>query len=158
MNRRVNCGLRPPRAAGAAHTAPASAAATARRENSRAHGRRLAAFALAFVCAAATAPRAQDVASLAAGGTARSGAKGRAAESRPVGGVRRIASLRSTDGAAGGSRVVVTSDSALDDYTAYREGSRFYVLIPRADASAVASAVSGGTGFTDARVERRGAD
>ena len=159
MNRQVNRGPQPPRAAESANTVPAAAVATARRKNARAHGRRLlAAFSLAFVCAAATATRAQDVASHAPGGASRPGAKGRAAEARPAGGVRRIASLRSTGGAAGGSRVVVTSDSALDDYAAYREGARFYLLIPRADASAVSSAVSGGTGFTDARVERRGAD
>ncbi|MCA1616971.1 MAG: carbohydrate binding family 9 domain-containing protein [Acidobacteria bacterium] len=116
------------------------------------------AFALAFLCAAANTAGAQGVASLAANGAARPGAKGRAAESRPAGGVRRIASLRAADGAAGGSRVVVTSDSALDGYTSYREGARFYVLVPRADASAVSSAVAAGDGFADARVERRGAD
>jgi hypothetical protein len=110
-----------------------------------------AAFALAFFCALA-APhsahaqqRAERLANL--GDAAAKGTP--VAESRPRS-PRRIASVR-----AAGPRVVVTSDSPLDDYTAYRAGARFHVLIPRADASALSQDLSG-AGPAGARVERRG--
>ncbi|MGH9971629.1 MAG: HEAT repeat domain-containing protein [Pyrinomonadaceae bacterium] len=52
-----------------------------------------------------------------------------------------------------GSRVVVVSDSALNDYEAYKRGDRFYVKLPAAN---LASAQSGfrGTGFEDAQVQK----
>jgi hypothetical protein len=69
--------------------------------------------------------------------------------------VRHLASLRGVE-TADGWRVVVTSDSALDDYTASREGSRFIVRIPRADASAISNSMGGA--FVATSVEQQGAD
>ena len=69
---------------------------------------------------------------------------------------RRLASVRVfADGA--GSRVRIDSDSPLDDYTAHRVGSRFHVLIPRADSSDISRNFTA-AGFADARVEQRGGD
>jgi hypothetical protein len=137
------CGVRSPLG-----VCPAATNFTARK------GRGLTAFALAFLCALAATPGAgaQQLARLANGGPTTKGA----AEARPGPSRRRIASVRSVGGPAG-SRVVVTSDSVLDDYTAYRAGSRFHVLIPRADASAVSQNLSA-AGLADTRVERRGED
>lgn len=70
--------------------------------------------------------------------------------------VRHLASLRSNE-IPEGTRVSVTSDSSLDDYTAYRDRDRFHVLIPRAELSAAITNLRG-RGFTDIQVERRGAD
>ncbi|HVG28590.1 MAG TPA: DUF5916 domain-containing protein [Pyrinomonadaceae bacterium] len=69
--------------------------------------------------------------------------------------LRRLASLRGGE-TLDGWRVVVTSDSSLDGYAAYREGPRFVVRIPRADASAVLNSVGGA--LAGARAEQRGAD
>ncbi|HEX5706424.1 MAG TPA: DUF5916 domain-containing protein [Pyrinomonadaceae bacterium] len=72
--------------------------------------------------------------------------------------VRRLASLRGAE-TGDGSRVTVTSDAALSDYSAYREGGRFYVVLPRASASfAPSSLPTEGRAYTDARFERRGED
>src|SRR5687768_12477026 len=49
---------------------------------------------------------------------------------------------------AGGSRVSVFSDSALNDYEAFRRGDRFYVRIPLADFVA-ARPTFRGDGFDD---------
>lgn len=70
--------------------------------------------------------------------------------------VRRIAPLRSAD-VPEGSRVTITSDSSLDDYTAYRSLDRFHVLIPQAQLSSAINNLRG-RGFTDVQIERRGAD
>jgi hypothetical protein len=70
--------------------------------------------------------------------------------------VRRIAPLRSTD-VPEGSRVTITSDTSLDDYTAYRSLDRFHVLIPQAQLSSAVNTLSG-RGFTNLQVEHRGAD
>ena len=56
-----------------------------------------------------------------------------------------------------GSSLTIVSDSALNDYSAYRSGDRFYVLIPAADASRVANGLRG-RGFADVRAQKRGAD
>ncbi len=56
-----------------------------------------------------------------------------------------------------GSSITIVSDSALNDYSAYRSGERFYVLIPGADASRVVSGLRG-RGFTDVRAQKRGND
>ncbi|HEX8136725.1 MAG TPA: DUF5916 domain-containing protein [Pyrinomonadaceae bacterium] len=58
---------------------------------------------------------------------------------------------------AEGSRVQVVSDLPLSDYSAYRDGDRFNVLIPEASAEYLQSELSG-PGFTDVRVEQRGDD
>ena len=52
-----------------------------------------------------------------------------------------------------GSRVTVLSDSALNDYEAYRRGARFYVKIPAADFGADVPNLSG-AGFEDVRVQK----
>ena len=56
---------------------------------------------------------------------------------------------------AEGSRVVVTGDSSLDDYEAFRRGERFYVRIPSADFVA-ASPRFQGQGFEDVQVQKVG--
>ncbi|MCA1817705.1 MAG: carbohydrate binding family 9 domain-containing protein, partial [Acidobacteria bacterium] len=107
---------------------------------------------------AAPRARAQQLARLSddkdktAGAGASAAARG--AESRPTGS-RRVVGMRG-GGTPNGWRVVVTADSALDDYAARREGSRFVVTLPRADAAAVAGSVGGS--LAAARVEQRGAD
>jgi HEAT repeat protein len=58
---------------------------------------------------------------------------------------------------AQGSRVTIKSDNPLNDYSAYRSGDRFYVVLPRADASAIARG-GGGKGYSDMQVQQRGSD
>jgi Domain of unknown function (DUF5916)/Carbohydrate family 9 binding domain-like len=157
----------PPRVAAA--KARGCARARAVRVGTRRGGgrRRLRAFAAAFLCAAlcgasARTASAQQVASL--GGASKAGASKAGTstprtpaaprEARPE---RRLASVRAGD-APEGSRVVVTSDSPLDDYTARRSGDRFHIRIPRADARAVSAALAPARGYTGARVEQSGAD
>ena len=55
---------------------------------------------------------------------------------------------------ARGSRMTITSDEALNDYSAYRSGDRFYVELPNANAATAARAA--GKGFSDMQVQRRG--
>lgn len=54
-----------------------------------------------------------------------------------------------------GSRVTVVSDSALNDYEAFRRGDRFYVRIPLADFTAGKPAFRG-DGFEDVQVQKVG--
>jgi hypothetical protein len=54
-----------------------------------------------------------------------------------------------------GSRITITSDGALNDYSAYRSGDRFYVEIPSAEAPRLLSNLRG-RGFDDVRVQKRG--
>jgi hypothetical protein len=56
-----------------------------------------------------------------------------------------------------GSRVTVTYNAPLSDYSAYRRGDRFVVVIPKADAPRVRSNLRG-RGFDGVQVERRGED
>ena len=71
---------------------------------------------------------------------------------------KRLVPVRVTD-TAEGSRVTLASDASLDDYSAYLEGGRFHVLIPKADAAAATmSGEIAGRGFTAARIERRTGD
>ena len=81
---------------------------------------------------------------------------------------RRLVPVRVSD-TADGSRVTLASDASLDDYSAYRAGGRFYVLIPRAETTEPPGEIGGeigggsggisgavkGRGFTRARLERR---
>ncbi len=67
---------------------------------------------------------------------------------------KRIVPVRVTE-TTDGSRVTVASDAALDDYSAYRAGTRFNVLLPGADAAPQASGEIAGRGFRAARLERR---
>jgi HEAT repeat protein len=66
-----------------------------------------------------------------------------------------IVKMSSSD-APGGSKVTIASDAALNDYSAYRSGDRFYVVIPQANAK-VGGGVRG-RGFEGAQVQRRGQD
>src|SRR5207253_4250988 len=74
---------------------------------------------------------------------------------------KNIASVRSLD-TSDGSRVMITSDVPLNDYSAYWGGDRFYVVIPDADiiyqnAQTLQSSLRG-QGFQDVRIEKRGND
>lgn len=64
---------------------------------------------------------------------------------------KRITSLQIGE-AAEGSRVTIVSDSALNDYEAFRRGDRFYVRIPLADFSAAQPSLRG-DGFDDVQVQ-----
>ncbi len=54
-----------------------------------------------------------------------------------------------------GARVTIVSDSALNDYEAFRRGDRFYVKIPIADLAAAMPSLHG-NGFEDMRAQRVG--
>ncbi len=58
---------------------------------------------------------------------------------------------------ARGSSVTIRSDTPLNDYSAYRSGDRFYVVIPKANANALPKGASG-RGFSDMQVQQRGND
>ncbi|MDQ5844237.1 MAG: hypothetical protein M3539_02965 [Acidobacteriota bacterium] len=64
---------------------------------------------------------------------------------------KRITSLQIGE-AAEGSRVTIVSDSALNDYEAFRRGDRFYVRIPLADFAAAQPSFQG-DGFDDVQVQ-----
>ncbi len=55
-----------------------------------------------------------------------------------------------------GSRQTIKSDDSLNDYSAYRSGDRFYVVLPKAAAGAVSK--SAGKGYSDMQVQQRGDD
>jgi hypothetical protein len=67
-----------------------------------------------------------------------------------------LAPLRQEE-APDGSRVTITYNTPLSDYSAYRRGDRFVVVIPRADAPRVRSNLRG-RAFDGVQVERRGDD
>jgi hypothetical protein len=71
---------------------------------------------------------------------------------------KRITSLESDD-APGGATITITADTVLNDYSAFRSGDRFVVIIPRADADAQ-TRMSGmrGRGFEDGQTIREGAN
>ncbi|HEY6190365.1 MAG TPA: hypothetical protein VIW80_22125 [Pyrinomonadaceae bacterium] len=56
-----------------------------------------------------------------------------------------------------GSRVTITYNEPLSDYSAYRQGDRFVVVIPQADAPRVRQNMRG-RGFDGMQVEKRGDD
>ncbi len=56
-----------------------------------------------------------------------------------------------------GSSVTIRSDTPLNDYSAYRSGDRFYVVIPKASANSMPRGASG-RGFADMQVQQRGND
>ncbi|MCA1630212.1 MAG: hypothetical protein LC774_07740, partial [Acidobacteria bacterium] len=68
---------------------------------------------------------------------------------------KRITPLRASDSAQG-SRVTIISDGELNDYSAYRSGDRFIVVIPQAQGGGGEGAR--GRGFEGAQVSRRGND
>ncbi|HWN11294.1 MAG TPA: hypothetical protein VNO50_18810 [Pyrinomonadaceae bacterium] len=67
---------------------------------------------------------------------------------------KRVTALQLGD-APEGARVTIVSDSALNDYEAFRRGDRFYVKIPLADFSAATPSFHG-NGFEDVRVQKVG--
>src|SRR5947207_2469752 len=67
---------------------------------------------------------------------------------------KRITGLTLGD-AAEGSRVTIFSDSALNDYEAFRRGDRFYVKIPLAEFTSVPPHCCA-NGFEDVQVQRVG--
>ncbi|HEX8919848.1 MAG TPA: hypothetical protein VF766_00125, partial [Pyrinomonadaceae bacterium] len=67
-----------------------------------------------------------------------------------------LAPLRK-DEAPDGSRVTITYNEPLSDYSAYRSGNQFVVVIPKADAPRVSSGLRG-RGFEGVQVEKRGDD
>ncbi|MGB8509241.1 MAG: hypothetical protein WCD76_12710, partial [Pyrinomonadaceae bacterium] len=69
---------------------------------------------------------------------------------------KRVFISRSSDSGQG-SRQTIKSDNPLNDYSAYRSGDRFYVVLPKADADALPKG-GGGRGFSDMQVQRRGND
>ena len=58
---------------------------------------------------------------------------------------------------AEGSRVTITSNEDLKDYSAFRSGNRFYVVIPNADAPLAQSDLRG-RGYEDMQVQKKGND
>ena len=69
---------------------------------------------------------------------------------------RGLSQLRS-DEAAEGSRVTITYNEPLSDYSAYRSGNQFVVVIPKADAPRIRNGLRG-RGFEGVQVEKRGDD
>ena len=68
---------------------------------------------------------------------------------------KRLTPLRTSE-TADGSRATITSDGELNDYSAYRSGDRFIVVVPQAEGTSGGGAR--GKGFEGAQVERRGKD
>ena len=66
---------------------------------------------------------------------------------------RRVIVGRGSD-TANGSRTTITADDSLNDYSAYRSGDRFYVVLPKSAAGAVSK--GSGKGYTDVQVQQRG--
>ena len=56
-----------------------------------------------------------------------------------------------------GSHVTITANAPLNDFSAYRSGNHFFVVIPEADVPRLASA-SRGRGFDDVQMQKRGTD
>jgi hypothetical protein len=72
-------------------------------------------------------------------------------------GRKSLTPLRATD-TAEGSLVMTTSDAPLNDYSSYRSGDRFVVVILRANAPRAFNANLRGSGFEDVKVYQRGND
>lgn len=66
---------------------------------------------------------------------------------------KRVVGVRSSD-TGNGSRVTITADDTLKDYSAYRSGDRFYVVLPKAAAGARGG--GSGKGYSDMQVQQRG--
>jgi hypothetical protein len=69
---------------------------------------------------------------------------------------RLLTPLRVSD-TADGSRVTITSNQELMDYTAYRSGDRFIVVIPNTEMSSLRQVLAG-RGFIGTELSRRGKD
>src|SRR4051812_32155055 len=88
-------------------------------------------------------------------GTAASAQRGKNDNASQRGGSssRRVIVGRGSD-TANGSRTTITADDSLNDYSAYRSGDRFYVVLPKSAAGAVSK--GSGKGYTDVQVQQRG--
>jgi hypothetical protein len=80
----------------------------------------------------------------------------RAARPAPAQKKRGLSPLQN-DEAAAGSRVTITYNEPLSDYSAYRRGDQFVVVIPKSDAPRIRSGLRG-RGFEGVQVEKRGDD
>ncbi|MDT5061428.1 MAG: hypothetical protein QOH63_1887 [Acidobacteriota bacterium] len=69
---------------------------------------------------------------------------------------KRIVAARRSD-TPDGSRLTLTSDSPLDDYSSYVEGERFFVHLPEATFIGEQSELNG-NGFAGLRIEQRNDD
>ncbi|MDT4966609.1 MAG: hypothetical protein QOJ64_1346 [Acidobacteriota bacterium] len=69
---------------------------------------------------------------------------------------KKITPLRSAD-TSEGSRITIRADAPLNDYSAYRSGDRYYVVIPEASAPSAQGGLRG-RGFEDVKVQKRGSD
>src|SRR4051812_34009315 len=80
-------------------------------------------------------------------GTAASAQRGKNDNSSQRGGSssRRVIVGHGSD-TASGSRTTITADDSLNDYSAYRSGDRFYVVLPKSAAGGVSE--GGGEGDT----------
>ena len=88
-------------------------------------------------------------------GDARAQRAARQANDNASGGAKskRVVGVRSSD-TGSGSRVTITADDSLKDYSAYRSGDRFYVVLPRSAAGARGG--GSGRGYSDMQVQQRG--
>lgn len=66
---------------------------------------------------------------------------------------RRVIVGRGSD-TPSGSRTTITADDSLNDYSAYRSGDRFVVVLPKSAAGAISK--GGGKGYSDVQVQQRG--
>ena len=87
-------------------------------------------------------------------GAQREGAAGQANTSTRSGQQKRVFVGRGSE-TRQGSRVTITADDSLKDYSAYRSGDRFYVVLPKSAAGAAARGASG-KGYSDMQVQQRG--
>ena len=88
-------------------------------------------------------------------GDARAQRAARQANDNAAGGAKskRVVGVRSSD-TGNGSRVTITADDSLKDYSAYRSGDRFYVVLPKSAAGARGG--GSGRGYSDMQVQQRG--
>ena len=69
---------------------------------------------------------------------------------------KKITPLRAAE-TSDGSRITIRADAPLNDYSAYRSGDRYYVVIPEASAPSAQGGLRG-RGFEDVKVQKRGSD
>ena len=91
---------------------------------------------------------------LLAGGASAQRAGRQGNDNASSGGTKRVFVGRGSD-TGQGSRVTITADDSLKDYSAYRSGDRFYVVLPKSAAGG-ARAGGAGKGYSDMQVQQRG--
>lgn len=91
---------------------------------------------------------------LLAGGASAQRAAGQVNDNASGGGKKRVFVGRGSE-TGQGSRVTITADDSLKDYSAYRSGDRFYVVLPKSAAGG-ARGGGGGKGYSDMQVQQRG--